>query len=184
MPSYPKEREPVIQPLDQSIRLIPLTQGYLTIVDTADYDWLIQWSWSAAKIRNFVYALRQGNQGCKVRMHRVILGLTGKQQGDHRNHNTLDNRRSNLRVATPAQNMHNRRARCDNATGYKGVTYVDGRFIARIVVRGEYISLGRYSDPQSAALAFNDAATRYHGEFAYLNEVNNESPKRADVRQR
>ncbi len=39
-------------------KLIPLTQGKVTIVDDADFDWLNQWKWYAFKNRNTWYAGR------------------------------------------------------------------------------------------------------------------------------
>ncbi len=114
------------------IRLIKLTRGLYAIVDRSMYEWLSQWKWCAHKSIRYVsfYAVRSsrrsdGPKHRTIRMHREIMGLAlydGKFL-DHRNHNTLDNRKSNLRICTPAENCRNSINRSDNASGYKGVSW-------------------------------------------------------------
>ena len=100
------------------MKKIELTQDQYAIVDDADYDWLNQWKWFAYKHRrgNF-YAARMSptKNGSRfyIRMSREILGLehNDKRQGDHIHHNTLDNRRANLRICTNAENLKNRKGK-------------------------------------------------------------------------
>lgn len=97
-------------------------------------------------------------------MHNLIMGQLGV---DHRDHNGLNNKRSNLRVATNGQNQANRRT----SAQYRGI-FKDrsGKWVARIrqpVGKREY--LGYFSDPEEAARAYDRAAVRIHGEFALLN---------------
>ena len=100
-------------------------------------------------------------------MHRQILGCQADQQIDHRNHNTLDNRRSNLRLATPSQNAINRR----KAKGYKGVSRVRDKWRATIgsVRKKERRHLGYFPSAERAAKAYDAAAIEMYGEFALLN---------------
>ena len=103
--------------LEIIMKRILLTQGQSTIVDDADFEWLNQWKWHATfdpHTRGF-YAVRgvlrpHGNFGPE-RMHRQILGLKyrDKRQSDHKNHDTLDNRRGNLRIVSSYQNRLNRK---------------------------------------------------------------------------
>ena len=97
------------------MREIPLTQGKVALVDDADFDWLNQWKWYAAKAvsNGAFYARRTINEtGTSIHMHRAILGL---EPGDPRRADrirrdgTLDNRRDNLRIATQSQNITNSR---------------------------------------------------------------------------
>ena len=104
-------------------------------------------------------------------MHRMILGLGygDERKADHENHDTLDNRRSNLRVATTSQNGSNSRVRKDNTSGFKGVGYRGGRFLAYIRVNGKRSYLGTYGTAVEAALAYDAAAREHFGEYACTN---------------
>jgi hypothetical protein len=159
------------------VKTITLTRGQVTIVDDADFDWLNQWRWRASwsKYTRTFYAVRSAyrTHGPRdaVYMHRLILGLVkgdGKI-GDHIDpSSTLDNRRSNLRVATISQNNSNCRLRRDNACGLKGV-YFDtrsGKWRAQIGVHGTVKNLGRFSTPELAHRAYCDAAAARSGAFA------------------
>jgi len=156
---------------------IPLTQGKLTLVNDEDFGWLSKYKWNAAHRNHTWYAARTNGAAGKRRlilMHREILGLKpgdGKIT-DHINRNGLDNRRSNLRICTQAQNLTNRKI--VNKHGLRGVRLTTGRNLkkpweARIKVKGEAIYLGRYETKFRAALAYDEAAIKYHGEFADLN---------------
>jgi hypothetical protein len=152
------------------MREIPLTRGYVAIVDDEDYDMVMAagpWCYDGQG-----YATKR-KPGTTLRMHRFIMGLIpgdGKYV-DHRNGNKLDNRRCNLRLCTNSQNMANQGMRSDNTSGYKGVSF-DPRYkkyIAQIRVNGRHIHLGTFADPADAALAHDDAARLYFGEFAVTN---------------
>lgn len=86
---------------------------------------------------------------------------------DHINGNPFDNRLSNLRLASPAQNARNSRVRIDNKFGLKGVRPLPGgNWQARISVDGRLLSLGVSETKEGAYLIYAEAAKRYHGEFA------------------
>lgn len=164
-------------PSESLYRLIPLTQGQWAIVDVADYDWLNQWKWYAlwdSNTRSF-YAVRHAawTDGKRplLAMHREILGLRfgdGKK-GDHKNHDTLDNRRVNLRVATTTQNGQNQRICTNHKTGCKGVDVKKGKYRSRIRVNGKLKSLGVFpltpEGLESASEIYQFAADLYFGEF-------------------
>src|SRR6266851_8668054 len=141
MPKKPVVRHEVVQPPDTSYRLIPLTQGQNAIVDTADYDWLMQWNWCAwwSKDSKSFYAERgEKHNGHKrtIYMHRTILECGPNQETDHHDRNTLNNRRYNLRKATKSQNRNNQKIRSDNKSGYKGVSWDNrkNKWIAQIAI--------------------------------------------------
>jgi len=173
MPKRRVRRREVVQPLDKEYRYLPLTQNQFAIVDAADFDWLNQWNWFAfwhEKTRGF-YARRFGGHRKPIWMHRLILNCEGKEQGDHKNRNTLDNRRNNLRKATDFQNKANRGIRKTNTSGYKGVSWVkkDKKWRAAMGYQYKKLYLGYFNSPEEAARAYDAAAMKYHGEFARLN---------------
>ena len=101
------------------MKTIKITQNQVTFIDDQDYDWLNQWKWCAQwnKGTQSFYVIRASprkeNEGKQrtIRMHRLILGLDAgdKRQGDHRNHDTLDNQRNNLFIVDHQKNQENRK---------------------------------------------------------------------------
>ena len=162
------------QPLDQSIRLIPLTKGQVATVDASDYEWLNQWRWYAQWDRHTksYYAMRGvwvDGRLCRVMMHRLILGLEidDPRVPDHKHSgNSLDNRRSNLRISTILENSHNKRIKKNHSVGLKGVSVHGSKYRARIKVNGKLKILGDFTTPQLAHQAYCEAAGYYFGVFA------------------
>ncbi|EHE2320718.1 hypothetical protein JNE51_004428 [Salmonella enterica] len=114
------------------------------------------------------------NQGKIVKTHRFIFWLetgTNPVIVDHRSHEKnergeYDNRFSNLRGATQQQNLMNAGAQRNNTTGFKGVYRKRGKYAASISVNGKTVHLGSHDTPLEAFRAYQEAAERYHGEFA------------------
>lgn len=167
------------------MKIIKLTQGFETIVDDKHYDELSKYNWIANHNKSRqsmprairVYKTQDGKQK-DVKMHRFIMELEGHNiKGltiDHKNGNKLDNRVENLRVATTGQNNRNVIKRGNNTSGYKGVHWdkKSQKWISRIRIGGgQRLTLGKFSNKEDAAKAYNEAALKYHGEFANLNKV-------------
>ena len=167
---YQVQRRAVIQPSDSSYRLIPLTQGQNAKVDAEDFARLSSWNWCAhwdPHTKSFSAMCNQN--GRTVYMHRVVLECRQKEKCDHRSHDTLDNRKLNLRKCSDQQNNCNRRRRKDNTSGFKGV-YLRGKlWRSRIFVHGKWIQIGYFNSKIKAARAYDEAAKIHHGEFAYAN---------------
>ena len=154
---------------------IPLTQGKVAIVDDEDYEWLSKWKWCALKrvLKRGIqwYAIRQEAK-CSFRekarmviMHREILGLSEtKIFGDHKNHNGLDNRRENLRSATPKQNAGNTRKRPGGTSRFKGVSWC--RTYEQWCVKVGSKFIGRYDTEEEAGKASEEAHKARYGEYA------------------
>ena len=159
------------------VKVVPLTQGKVTIVDEDDYDHLNKIRWQTrVQGENLFYAQAYKGKGETPKvMHRVIMGLKmgDKLDVDHMNHDGLDNRKRNLRTCTRSQNNMNRLPQQGGASKYKGVVYHKGvaKWWARIKINRKTISLGLYNKESLAALAYNNAALKYFGEFAYLNVI-------------
>lgn len=142
---------------------IPLTQGRVTIVDDEDYEWLIQWKWHAQKGRHTFYAQRKitlsdGRQS-SISMHRQILGLgfDDPRQGDHINHNGLDNRWANLRIVTQQENQWNP----TDANGYCWDRHAH-KYKAYISLNGKIRHLGLFDCPIEARSAHLMAKHKLH----------------------
>lgn len=163
---------------------IPLTQGQVTIVDEIDYEYVSQFKWSSAYMPkgDVYYSVRYvTHQEIKGRAKRIwmhhdifkrIIGGTIPKGFliDHIDGNSLNNRRSNLRLATRQENNRNRKKSKNNTSGYKGVCFdkYKKKWVATIGVDGKVIWLGRFKTPELAYEAYCEAAIKYHGEFARL----------------
>lgn len=155
------------------MKLIPLSKGLFAKIDDADYSLVAKFAWWSTTSPHSKTNYAEGfisSRKKKIKMHHLI---TGERRVDHRNGDGLDNQRSNLRPCTHAQNMKNRRPRSGTKAGFKGVYYSKGsrKWVAEIVSDGQWHYLGLHLTPRQAALAYNEAAIKYHGEFARLNEV-------------
>ena len=151
---------------------IPLTQGKFAIVDDEDFEWLMQWKWCAHRcyyVEKY-YAVRSF-KGKTIRMHREILKLSVEEACDHRDGNSLNNKKCNLRKATQQQNLQNRKPRKNCSSQYKGVNWdkQHKKWRTRIVHNGQQICLGFSNDEIEAAKMYDKAAKTFFQEFAYLN---------------
>lgn len=151
------------------MQAIHLKQGIDTIVDDQDYHRFCDLEWHFS---NTGYAIRWIRDGGKLQtqlLHREIMNAQPGQLVDHRDGNTLNNTRANLRLVTPMQNGWNRRA--NRGSTYKGVCWhkQHQQWQVRIQAYGHRVSLGLYDDPQQAAKIYDAASHLLHGEFAKLN---------------
>ena len=156
---------------------IPLTRGKSVIVDDEDYEWLNQWKWCYVKAYSGTsdgYAYRsvktEDRKNKVVLMHRLILNAPSHLQVDHVDGNGLNNRRSNIRLATPSQQMANRK-KPRSPRPFRGVRWVPQKkkWRAEITVDGKVRHIGYFHDPIIAALAYDDEVIRNFGEFARPN---------------
>lgn len=148
---------------------IPLTRGYVAIVDREDYERLSKFNWQAlVRKRGTIYATRaEYGNGAKrmIYMHREIVGAQRGVEIDHIDGNGLNNTRANLRLATRSQNSCN--ARYSSQSGVRGVhKIVSIRYQASVGVNRKHYYLGTWGTVDDACRAYDAAAVALQGEFA------------------
>jgi AP2-like factor, euAP2 lineage len=157
---------------------IILTKHQVAIVDEEDYDFLskYQWHYSNGYAINRSAFFHEDGRRRTVLMHRLILGFDfSTPLIDHADGNGLNNCKSNLRIASHADNSRNARRPSHNTSGYKGVSKgKSGRWRASIHLNDRKINLGTFDNKQDAAKAYNIKAIELFGEFANLNDVDHE----------
>ena len=172
------------------MKQILLTQGKVALVDDEDFERVNQYKWHTYFDKTNCYAERKETVNgirVKVKMHRFIMNAKENEVIDHRDNNGLNNQKENLRPCTTAEN--NRNLSAYGISAYKGVTITernckakDGSvkqykyFRARITINGKSVSLGLFKSEIEAAKAYNEAAVKFHGEFANLNVISGEAP--------
>jgi HNH endonuclease/AP2 domain len=160
-------------------RKIHFADGTFTLVNDEDYAFLSEFNWSRGSDgdgRNYVYRYETAERDSKkLYIHRAILAAGANEKVDHINGDTLDNRRSNLRITTSQGNAQNRAKvrtykKMPPTCPYKGVTRIKatGKYKAYIRLNGKQIHLGYFVDPVEAAKAYDRAATE-HYEVCRLN---------------
>lgn len=157
------------------MKKIHLTQGKCALVDDIDFPYLNRYKWYSAKSHGVPkYAARKNG----ILMHRVIMNPATGYQVDHKDGNTFDNRRENLRICSTKQNAQNRKKPKNNTLGYKGIFYVSrlkskpwGAHIQyREQGKKKRIWLGQFATKREAANAYDSAARDLFGQFALTNK--------------
>lgn len=144
---------------------------YIVFVDQEDFEYVSKFKWHIAVDHNTKYAYRSIGRRptrSKISMHRDIMKAAKGSILDHINGNGLDNRKQNLRFCTVSQNRINTRR---SKNKYKGTSYKarTKKWYSTIQIEGRSIHLGCFLKAKDAARAYDEAAKKYHGEFARLN---------------
>ncbi len=146
---------------------IALQDGTVALIDEDDFDRVNQYTWT---VRSSDCLISSTINGKSVQLSRFIMEVTdSKLQVDHKNHDRRDNRKQNLRICTPAQNLYNTRPY--NKLGIKGVYERAGKYRVYITINGKKTYLGKTDTKRNAASIYNSAASLFYGEFAYLNDL-------------
>jgi len=159
------------------MKRIPLTKGEFALVDDEDFVWLSQWKWCCHVDKSGQkYARRIAYKGRKrklIMMHKIVKAPPEGMINDHRDRNGLNNQKDNLRPCTRSQNCMNRNPRKTSKTGFKGIAFAAklGKWVAFVRTCGKFYHLGVFTDPVSAAKAYNRKALEMFGEFARLNDI-------------
>ena len=166
--------------LDNTHMIIVCSRGEEFLIDTGDYEKVKPYNWFP---HGGGYASTNIN-GKRIKLHRFLMNAPDNIQVDHINGVKRDNRRSNLRYATSRENARNVGLRSNNSSGAKGIYFEKNinKYRAQIGVRGRTIHLGSYTSLVEASEAYDRAAEKYFGEFAWLNNLREKTSEiNADV---
>ena len=143
-------------------------------IDIEDYDKVKKYCWS---INSAGYPVaRCHEKDMPIFMHRLILDVKKGYIVDHKNHNTLDNRKENLRICTQYENMANQKPSSRNTSGHKGVYWNKdkNKWNVKIGYKNKNINVGYYKDINDAIKARQEAEEKYFGEFSYYKSINSD----------
>ena len=166
------------------VQQIPLGKERFALVDDVDFDRFKDTQWFLSRTGYAVGLIPQDGRFRLVYMHRLVIGAEPDALVDHINADTLDNRRSNLRLATPEQNGQNKQLNPLSKTQLKGVGWHKRRrkYHARIQLQGMRYHLGFFVDAETAALTYDAAARLLFGAYARCNYPDRKTP--TAIRQR
>jgi hypothetical protein len=156
------------------MKKIKLTQNKYAMVDDEDYDNLNQYKWRYSlgyAVRTTLAKESSRDERRNVRMHRQIMNCDMDLEVDHIDGDTLNNKKSNLRICTHGQNMSNRKSSSVSGSKYLGVSWHKGNKMwqANITANGKQKNLGYSKTEDECARMYDKAAKELHGSFAALN---------------
>ena len=136
-----------------------------TIFDAEDVDRVCKYKWHIKENDGYVSTRIKGKA---IKLHQFIMESSSSDLVDHKNRDKTNNRRSNLRFATKAQNAWNSKIRYDNSSGVRGVSWCTriSKWSASITVNKKQIFLGNFSSIEDAKTKRLDAEKEYYGQFA------------------
>lgn len=149
-------------------------------IDDEDLQLFLNHNWHLCQ--GYIRRTRQKKEGAgpkSIWFAREIVKARAGCQVDHIDGDPLNNRKSNLRIVTNAQNRLNMKLNKRNTIGFKGVSICNktGKFQARISIDKKQIYLGNFNSPEKAGEAYNKAAKELHGIYARLSPINFEEEK-------
>lgn len=147
------------------------------LIDDEDWDMVSQYRWNVAikKGTPYIQSSVKNEDGDKItkQLAREILNAPKGTIVDHKDGNTLDNRKQNLRLSDQRTNAQNMRSNINSTSKYKGVSWNKDRNKWRAVLKynDKQVHIGRFNTEEEAAQAYNKAALQYFGEYARLNII-------------
>jgi len=150
-----------------------------TIIEFADFDKVLnyKYKWYAKHNINtdsfYVYATIYNNllgRNSTIKLSKYILDYKGNQEVDHKDHDTLNNRRSNLRVALFSDNSKHRKGKnSNNKTGYRNVSFINGWYVVQLQIEGQNKIIGKFKDLDEAGGFAKIMREKYYGDFSGEN---------------
>ncbi len=157
------------------MKTIILSRGYATQVDEDDFEWLSLFSWhlhtgsTGGKYAAAIDSTLPRKDRVPILLHRVLTLARQGESVDHINGDSLDNRSTNLRICSHAQNMQNCKPYATNTSGFTGVWKKRRRFCVTISSGNRSVYVGTFDTALQAAIARDGYVKQLRGEFARLN---------------
>ena len=147
------------------MKQIQMKTGEVILVDDEDYDSLITHRWHISK--GYAWTRKYGKNPSRTPMHRILMSPPQGFVVDHINGNPLDNRKTNLRICTEAENNRNVSIQSRSTSGLKGVSWYSAgnKWKAQIKVNGKRIHIGYFTNKEEAYEAYCKKGRELHGEF-------------------
>ena len=151
--------------------------GLVALIDDENYELVNKYRWNPYWYKSVQTFYARGHIPGKgaskrpyIRMHRHIMNVQQSEQVDHKDHDGLNNQKSNLRICTSTQNHANMRKH-KGVSKFKGVTWDRQRrkWRAAIKLNLKSIHLGAFNNETEAAKAYDKKAFELHGEYALTN---------------
>ncbi len=147
---------------------LQIKTGQIVFIDDEDYGNVSSHNWSmwGRYVSGWV-------NGKTTSIHRLVVGANKGEVVDHINHNTLDNRKENLRVCSQSENMRNKRKASNSKHGMNGICRIKygrmnrHRYRVRITVAGDRKEIGLFDNLEDAQKARIEAEEKYYGEYRY-----------------
>lgn len=143
-----------------------LTNNQFTYIDSSDFRRLNKYKWYAIfdkKMKSY-YAVGKVN-GKLIKLHRFIMRVYTNNNLviDHKNKNTLDNRKKNLKICTQQENLKNKKIQKNNSSGFCGVYFNKrcNKWQSYIRVSNKRIHLGCFDNREEAISARSQANKKY-----------------------
>jgi hypothetical protein len=140
---------------------LALRNGGVTLVDDEDLEWLAQYRWFGYEMKSRRRYAMTDIHGERIYIHRLIMDAPVGLEVDHKNGDSLDNRRSNLRVVTHQVNMRNRHGGL-GASGVRNVFPVRGRYQVALHPKSGAIYIGMFDTLDDAKAAAEQARATYY----------------------
>jgi hypothetical protein len=165
---------------------IVLTRGKFAVVDDERYEDVSRFSWRAEKAWNGMWYAARYDVNAPTKSVSLHIHIAKPPVGfivDHKDRDGLNCQEENLRICNRSQNAANRPVQNNNKCGVKGVSYKSAsrrrreKWTARIRVNQKLIHIGKFDFIEEASAAYNNAAIKYFGEFAFLNIIENMTPQ-------
>lgn len=152
--------------IEQNIAKVFFNDNTYFTIDLDDLEKVLRYYWVKSEYGYVVTSLLKDHKVIKIRLHRFLMGITDKNiQIDHINQDKLDNRKINLRKATPMENANNRhKCKSWNKLGIKNISKVKDSYMVRLTIMGKKYSRCGIKSIEEAQAILKEIKENYNKE--------------------